>query len=294
MYDSLLSEYAVLGFEYGYSITEPEALVLWKQFGDFANGAQIIIDQFIVAAKDKWNQDCGLVMLLPHGYEGQGPEHSSARIERFLLLAAEDNIQVCNATTAAQFFHLVRRQSMMSPPAPLVIFTPKSLLRSKHSRSNVTDLMSGTFEELLGDVNPPPPLRSSGSCSFRKVAFDLMAERDKRGAKVAIARVEQFCRGPSPPLPPTRNLPECEKSSGSRRSRRTWVRGTRSRPAVRGSATTTSAGKPSRSGSPATGSAAVHAQELQFFDEASAEPMAESSTPTPSTTSSTASRAGSS
>jgi len=194
VYDSLLSEYAALGFEYGYAIANPNALVLWEaQFGDFANGAQIIIDQFIVAAKDKWDQDCGLVMLLPHGYEGQGPEHSSARIERFLLLAAEDNISVCNATTASQFFHLLRRQSMQSAPTPLVVFTPKSLLRSKHSRSPVGELISGTFEELLGDVSPPPAdeVERVIFCSG-KVAFDLMAERDKRGAKVAIARVEQL------------------------------------------------------------------------------------------------------
>ena len=194
IYDSLLSEYAALGFEYGYSIVNDKALVIWEaQFGDFANGAQIIIDQFIVAAKDKWDQDCGLVMLLPHGFEGQGPEHSSARVERFLLMAAEDNIQVCNATTAAQFFHLLRRQTFQNPQCPLIIFTPKSLLRSKYSRSNVSDLLSGTFEELLGDRNPPPAeavdriILSTG-----KVAFDLMAERDKRGTHAAIARVEQL------------------------------------------------------------------------------------------------------
>ena len=194
IYDSLLSEYAALGFEYGYSVVKQNDLVIWEaQFGDFANGAQIIIDQFIVGAKDKWNQDCGLVMLLPHGYEGQGPEHSSARVERFLHMAAEDNIQVCNATTAAQFFHLMRRQTFQSVKSPLIVFTPKSLLRSKYSRSNVTDLLSGTFEELLGDRNPPPAnevervILSSG-----KVAFDLMAERDKRGAKISIGRVEQL------------------------------------------------------------------------------------------------------
>ena len=194
IYDSLLSEYAALGFEYGYSIVRPEILVVWEaQFGDFANGAQIIIDQFIVAAKDKWKQNCGLVMLLPHGYEGQGPEHSSARIERFLVLAAEDNIQVCNATTAAQFFHLLRRQSYRTPPSPLVVFTPKSGLRSKWSRSRVTDLLSGTFEEVLPDRNPPEAasVQRVIFCSG-KVAFDLMAERDKRGAPVAVARVEQL------------------------------------------------------------------------------------------------------
>jgi 2-oxoglutarate dehydrogenase E1 component len=194
IYDSLLSEYAALGFEYGYSIANPDALVIWEaQFGDFANGAQIIIDQFLVAAKDKWDQDSGLVLLLPHGYEGQGPEHSSARIERFLLLAAEDNIQVCNATTAAQFFHLLRRQKLQETQSPLVVFTPKSLLRAKQSRSPVSDLLSGTFEELLGDttVADPAAVQRVVLCSG-KVAVDAEAERDRLGAPVAIARVEQL------------------------------------------------------------------------------------------------------
>ena len=194
IYDSLLSEYAALGFEYGYSITNPGALVIWEaQFGDFANGAQIIIDQFLVAAKDKWKQDSGLVMLLPHGYEGQGPEHSSARIERFLLLAAEDNMQICNATTASQFFHLLRRQMLQDHRTPLVVFTPKSLLRAKQSRSPVRDLLSGTFEELLPDrtVDDPAAVRRLVLCSG-KVAVDAETERDRLGVPVAIARVEQL------------------------------------------------------------------------------------------------------
>jgi len=194
IYDSILSEYAALGFEFGYSVANLDALVIWEaQFGDFANGAQIIIDQFIVASKDKWNQDCRLVMLLPHGYEGQGPEHSSARIERFLILAAEDNIQICNATTAAQLFHLLRRQAMATPPTPLVVFTPKSLLRARQSRSSVEELMSGTFEELLPDVGvaDPEAVDRIVFCSG-KVAYDAMEARDQRRAPAAIARVEQL------------------------------------------------------------------------------------------------------
>ena len=194
IYDSLLSEYAALGFEYGYSIVKPEALVIWEaQFGDFANGAQIIIDQFLVAAQDKWEQDSGMVLLLPHGFEGQGPEHSSARIERFMLLAAEDNMQICNATTAAQFFHLLRRQMLREHRTPLVVFTPKSLLRARQSRSPVSELLSGTFEELLGDrtVADPESIRRLVLCSG-KVVIDAMNERDRIGAPVAFARVEQL------------------------------------------------------------------------------------------------------
>ncbi len=194
IYDSILSEYASLGFEFGYSVANQDALVIWEaQFGDFANGAQIIIDQFIVASKDKWNQDSGLVMLLPHGYEGQGPEHSSARIERFLILAAEDNIQICNATNAAQLFHLLRRQAKTKPPKPLVVFTPKSLLRAHSSRSGIEDLLTGTFEEVLPDdsVTDPESIKQIVFCSG-KIAYDAVAVRDERNAPSAIARVEQL------------------------------------------------------------------------------------------------------
>ena len=194
VYDSLLSEYAALGFEYGYAYQNKDALVMWEaQFGDFVNGAQIIIDQYIVAAEDKWGQANGLMLLLPHGFEGQGPEHSSARIERFLTLCADDNIQVCNATTAAQYFHLLRRQVLRDVRKPLVLFTPKAPLRMKESRSQVDDLTAGSFEEVLDDpfVVDPSAVRRVVFCSG-KVVWDAMAARDARGAAAAIVRVEQL------------------------------------------------------------------------------------------------------
>jgi multifunctional 2-oxoglutarate metabolism enzyme len=194
IYDSLLSEFAVLGFEYGYSVVNKDALVVWEaQFGDFMNGAQVIIDNFLVAAEDKWGQTSGLVMLLPHGYEGQGPEHSSARIERFLTLAAGDNIQVCNATTAAQFFHLLRRQVRRDVRKPLVVFTPKSLLRAKTTRSPVSEFTHGSFEEVLDDkgVTDPASVRRIVFASG-KIGVEAQASRDEMGAPVAVVRVEQL------------------------------------------------------------------------------------------------------
>ena len=198
VYDSLLSEYAALGFEYGYAQENPEALVVWEaQFGDFINGAQVIIDQYVAAAEDKWNQQNGLVMLLPHGYEGQGPEHSSARIERFLTQAAEDNLQICNATTAAQYFHLLRRQVYTERHTPLIIFTPKQGLRMRQTRSQVEALTTGSFEEILDDpfVTDADSVRRIVFCSG-KVAWDAMGERDKRNAPVAVVRVEQLYPSP--------------------------------------------------------------------------------------------------
>ena len=194
IYDSLLSEYAAVGFEYGYSVANKDALVCWEaQFGDFVNGASTIVDQFLVAAEDKWDQTSGLVMLLPHGYEGQGPEHSSARIERFLTLCAEDNLQVCNATTAAQYFHLLRRQMHREQRKPLVVFTPKSLLRAKVTRSPIEDFTQGSFREVLDDpgIDNPSSVRRIVLCSG-KVGQEALAERDKRGAPAAIVRVEQL------------------------------------------------------------------------------------------------------
>jgi multifunctional 2-oxoglutarate metabolism enzyme len=193
--DSPLSEMSVLGFEYGYSVEWPEALVLWEaQFGDFANGAQVIIDQFIASAQDKWRQDSRVVMLLPHGSEGQGPEHSSARIERYLQLCADGNMSVCNATTPAQYFHLLRRQMRQPAARPLVLFTPKSLLRLPAAASPLQDLTAGGFRAVMDD----PEVKDRGRverallCSG-KVYYDLRAERQKRGdERTAVVRVEQL------------------------------------------------------------------------------------------------------
>ncbi len=194
IYDSLLSEYAALGFEYGYSLANPGALTIWEaQFGDFMNGAQIIIDQFLVAAEDKWNQHSGLVMLLPHGFEGQGPEHSSGRIERFMLLAAEDNLTVVQASTSAQYFHALRRQAHAAIQRPLILFTPKSLIRARSARSAISDLSDGRFQLVLTDEGVPDPdavqriVFASG-----KVSHEAIAMRDETGAPVAIERVEQL------------------------------------------------------------------------------------------------------
>jgi 2-oxoglutarate decarboxylase len=198
IYDSLLSEYAALGFEYGYSVERPEALVCWEaQFGDFINGAQIVVDQFIVAAEDKWDEVSGLVLLLPHGYEGQGPEHSSARIERFLTLSAEDNIQVVNPTTSAQYFHVLRRQMHRDVRKPLVVFTPKSLLRSPNAFSDVSEFTSGSFLEVIDDPRRGDAAREDVQTvllASGKAAFDLLKSREEREltAEVAVVRVEQL------------------------------------------------------------------------------------------------------
>ncbi len=196
VYDSSLSEYAVLGFDYGYSIENPGAFVAWEaQFGDFVNGAQIIIDQFIAAGEAKWGQQCTLAMLLPHGYEGQGPEHSSARLERFLQQCAEDNIRVVNVTTAAQLFHLLRRQVHAPNNKPLVVMSPKSGLRARQSRSNVAELTSGSFREVLDDVavTDRSAVERVVLCSG-KVAWDAEAARQKAGldGRLAVVKVEQL------------------------------------------------------------------------------------------------------
>jgi multifunctional 2-oxoglutarate metabolism enzyme len=204
IYDSLLSEYAAVGFEYGYSAQDKDALVCWEaQFGDFVNGAQIVIDQFLVAGEDKWDETSGLVLLLPHGFEGQGPEHSSARIERFLTLCAEDNLQVCNATTAAQYFHLLRRQVRQESRKPLIVFTPKSLLRSPNAFSPLEEFTSGSFRETLDDPafaedgERDPSDATTVTLSFGKVGYDLMKERDQRDLAVPVIRCEQLYPWPA-------------------------------------------------------------------------------------------------
>jgi 2-oxoglutarate dehydrogenase E1 component len=194
VYDSPLSEAAVLGFDYGYSLDNPNMLICWEaQFGDFANGAQTIIDQFLVSSESKWRRCSGIVLLLPHAYEGQGPEHSSGWLERFLQLSAEDNIQVCNVTTPAQYFHLLRRQIKRNFRKPLILMSPKSLLRHPEVVSTTAELTGGHFREVLDDAAVEPArVRRVVLCSG-KVYYDLLAARDKNAREqVALVRIEQF------------------------------------------------------------------------------------------------------
>ena len=190
----MLSEYGVLGFEYGYSLASPFSLTIWEaQFGDFMNGAQIVIDQYIVSAEEKWRVMNSLVMLLPHGYEGQGPEHSSARMERFLQQCADNNIQIANCTTPANFFHLLRRQVHRDFRKPLIVFTPKSLLRHPECISPVAALSKGAFQEVIDDDSANPSEITRINFCSGKVYYDLIAERRKRAHKnIAFVRIEQL------------------------------------------------------------------------------------------------------
>jgi 2-oxoglutarate dehydrogenase E1 component len=195
IYDSLLSEYAAMGFEYGYSVERADALVLWEaQFGDFANGAQTVIDEFVSSAEQKWGQRSSVVLLLPHGYEGQGPDHSSARIERYLQLCAENNMTVARPSTPASYFHLLRRQAYMRPRRPLVVFTPKSMLRLRGATSAVADFTHGRFEPVIDDA------RITDKAAVKRVLFmagklyyDLLSELEKKpNPEIALVRLEQF------------------------------------------------------------------------------------------------------
>ena len=273
-FDSPLSEFAAMGFEYGYSVANGDALVLWEaQFGDFVNGAQVVVDQFVVAGYDKWNQESSLVLLLPHGFEGQGPEHSSARLERFMTLAAGGSIQVAQPTTAAQYFHLLRRQAHPKVRVPLVVMTPKSLLRHPRARASADDLSAGHFDETLDDpdMEDRDAVERILMCSG-KVAFDLMDARAERGAPVAVVRVEQLY-----PFPEDQLLEVCDRYPNASEVR--WVQ---EEPENMGAwifmfrrlsqclpdrLTLTHAARP-EGASPATGSTTLHEQEQRELLEA--------------------------
>jgi 2-oxoglutarate dehydrogenase E1 component len=198
LWNTPLSEAAALGFEYGYSLDRPEALVVWEaQFGDFVNAAQVVIDQFLASAEDKWGLLSGLVLLLPHGFEGQGPEHSSARPERFLQLHAEANLQVAAPTTPAQYFHLLRRQVLRPWRKPLVVLTPKSLLRDPRAASPLRTFETGRFRRVLGDTRPPGASARRVLVCAGKVYYDLLGRRSAGDhADVAVVRLEQLAPFP--------------------------------------------------------------------------------------------------
>jgi multifunctional 2-oxoglutarate metabolism enzyme len=200
VYDSLLSEYAAVGFEYGYSVARPDTLVCWEaQFGDFVNGAQTILDEFISSGEQKWGQRSGVVLLLPHGYEGQGPDHSSARVERFLSLCAQDNMTVAMPSTPASYFHLLRWQALSGRVKPLIVFTPKSMLRLKAAASAMSDFTTGSFAPVIGDsfISDPAAVRQVVLCSG-KIYYDLAERRRQTGATdTALVRLERLYPRPT-------------------------------------------------------------------------------------------------
>jgi 2-oxoglutarate dehydrogenase E1 component len=274
--NSLLSEEAVLGFEYGYATTDPKTLVIWEaQFGDFANNAQVVIDQFISAGEQKWNRLCGLVMLLPHGYEGQGPEHSSARLERYLQLCAQHNMQVCVPTKPAQIFHLLRRQMLMATRKPLIVIAPKSLLRHRLAVSSLEDLSTGSFQQIIPEIDElnSDDVKRIILCSG-KVFYDLLEKRRKDERNdVAIIRIEQLYPFPKDELQQeleryrhAEQLIWCQEEPMNQGA---WYSSQHNMQAILSNNLSLSyAGRPS-SAAPAVGNVALHIKELHaFLDEA--------------------------
>jgi 2-oxoglutarate dehydrogenase E1 component len=223
VYDSLLSEYAALGFEYGYSVARPDALVLWEaQFGEFVNGAQIVIDEFISSGKTKWQQESGVVLLLPHGYEGQGSDHSSARIERFMTMCADDAFVVAQPSTPASYFHLLRRHSLGQEHRPLIVFTPKSMLKRKEAASQPSDFVNGTFRPFIGDATADAQKVDTLLLCSGRVTWDLMVERTKQenAERFAIGRVEQLYPRPLDDIKHAQRVAARRRQGRGGRSRR--------------------------------------------------------------------------
>jgi 2-oxoglutarate dehydrogenase complex dehydrogenase (E1) component-like enzyme len=285
IFDSSLSEYGVLGFEYGYSVVSQNELVAWEaQFGDFSNGAQIMIDQYISSSEDKWQQRSRLVMLLPHGYEGQGPEHSSARLERYLQLCAENNMQVCYPSTPAQYFHMLRRQVKQEIARPLVVMTPKSLLRLPAATSEMSELESGGFRPVIDDasVTDKSKIKRLSICSG-KVYYDLDAARSAAGnTDVAIIRLEQFYPFPTSMLTEViaayKNANEIVWTQEEPRNMGGWTFvEPRLRNILPDGVTLQYVGR-AASASPATGSYAIHnLEQAKLVDETLGAPVGESS-----------------
>jgi 2-oxoglutarate dehydrogenase E1 component len=278
--DSLLSEEAVMGFEYGYSTADPMTLDIWEaQFGDFANGAQVVIDQFLSSGEAKWDRLCGLALFLPHGYEGQGPEHSSARLERFLQLCALDNMIVCAPTTPAQDFHMIRRQMLMATRKPLVVMTPKSLLRHKLAVSTLDELANGEFQQLIPDTTASAKKVKRVVLCAGKVYYDLVEEAQKRGiTDVALVRVEQLYPFPRPQLvaelkrhAPALEVIWCQEEPQNQGA---WYQIQHHlRACLQGKQALQYAGRP-RSPSPAAGHLAEHvAEQAQLVEDALVNPL---------------------